>query len=88
MADPTVAPVVVPDPPPVEENKEPLRGEELVFQFAQMAESIQKDLIKFFDKGQKAAARRVRKDLAALSKFNKAVRLEISQVKAERYPKE
>ena len=60
------------------------RGAELVAQFDVMAEAIRVDTIKFFDKGQKAAARRDRKTLSELGKFCKTVRKEISEVKTAR----
>jgi hypothetical protein len=75
---PVVTPVV--DPP------QPLRGEALVYKLTELTESINKDLVKFFDKEQKAAARRCRKSLSELSQFAKELRKEISDVKSERYP--
>lgn len=65
-------------------DAEVTRGQELVAQFDEMTESIRTDLIKFFDKGQKAAARRGRKSMSDLSKFCKATRKEISEVKNDR----
>ena len=60
------------------------RGEELAHEILSAANLIAEDLIKFFDKGQKAAARRCRKNLSAVREWSKEIRAEISKVKNER----
>jgi hypothetical protein len=80
---PVVTPVVV--PPVVTSPVETLRGEELIFTLNQMVESINTDISKFFDKGQKVASRRCRKSLSELIRFSKLLRKEISEVKIARY---
>lgn len=86
MQDQTVNSAVVPAPaveaaPAV---AAPTRGETLVFNFTALAEEIQADITKFFDKGQKAPARRLRKNLSLMRQFAKDLRKEISETKNER----
>lgn len=60
------------------------RGEALAIEFSSVADEISKDLVKFFDKGQKAAARRCRKNLSFIGKWGKEVRKEISKINNQR----
>lgn len=65
-----------------------LFGQQLVNEINEQVEEINKDLVKFFDKEQKAPARRVRNSLSVLSKKFKEIRKLVQETKNERYPKD
>lgn len=84
VAPANVAAPAAPAPAAPVEEAVPTRGAELLASFNEMSESIQTDIVKFFDKGQKAAAKRCRVTSSAMIHFLRELRKEIQEEKKAR----